>query len=55
MCYSLLLRRRLALSGLYEWMGVALLTGSEAAVSELGDRRWRAAGEGWPGVKHNWT
>lgn len=33
---------RLALSPLYEWMGVALVTGNEAVVIALADRRWRA-------------
>lgn len=29
-------------------MGVAVVTRSEAVVTALGDRRWRAVGEGWP-------
>lgn len=33
---------RLALSPLYEWMGGAVVTGSEAVVTALADRRWCA-------------
>lgn len=36
-------------------MGVALVTSNEAVVTALVDVHWRAAGEGWPGVKHNWA
>lgn len=46
---------RLALALLYEWMGVALVTSSDAVITVLVDKRWRAVHVGWFGVKHNWV
>lgn len=46
---------RLALALLYEWMGVALVTSSDAVITVLVDKRWRAVHAGWFGVKHNWV
>lgn len=46
---------RLALALLYEWMGVALVTSSDAVITGLVDKRWRAVHAGWFGVKHNWV
>lgn len=34
---------------------MALVTGNEAVVTALPDRHWRAVGEGWSRVKHNWA
>lgn len=31
------------------------MTGNEAVVTALPDRHWRAVGEGWSRVKHNWA
>ncbi|KAL3975959.1 transcription factor SOX11/12 (SOX group C) [Sarotherodon galilaeus] len=36
-------------------MGVALVTSSDAVITVLVDKRWRAVHAGWFGVKHNWV
>lgn len=46
---------RLALALLYEWMGVALVTSSDAVITVLVDKRWRAVHARWFGVKHTWV